>query len=194
MCYNEAMDLDFSNLGTPEMIIMAAVGLALVFFGYRIKKIAFFLIWFILGYNLMGFLMPTINQIAPEVVKTELYQTLLPIVGGLLLALLGFSIEKLCVGGICFALVMVITVRYFGAEMQTLAIGGIVGIVAAGAAVMMMKPATIIATAVAGAYALTLAILVLFPDINKEIYYFPILGGLSLLGSIFQFVTTKRLS
>ena len=194
MCYNEGMDLDFSNLGTPEMIIMAAVGLALIFFGYRIKKIAFFLIWFILGYNLVGFLMPTINQIAPEVVKTELYQTLLPIAGGLLLALLGFSIEKLCVGGICFALVMVITVRYFGAEMQTLAIGGIVGVVAAGAAVMMMKPATIIATAVAGAYALTLSILVLFPDVNKEIYYFPILGGLSLIGSIFQFVTTKRLS
>ena len=176
------------------MIIMAAVGLALIFFGYRIKKIAFFLIWFILGYNLVGFLMPTINQIAPEVVKTELYQTLLPIAGGLLLALLGFSIEKLCVGGICFALVMVITVRYFGAEMQTLAIGGIVGVVAAGAAVMMMKPATIIATAVAGAYALTLSILVLFPDVNKEIYYFTILGGLSLIGSIFQFVTTKRLS
>ena len=188
------MDLNFSNLGTPEMIIMAAIGLALIFFGYRIKKIAFFLIWFILGYNLVGFLMPTINQIAPEVVKTELYQTLLPIAGGLLLALLGFSIEKLCVGGICFALVMVITVRYFGAEIQTLTIGGIVGIVAAGAAVMMMKPATIIATAVAGAYALTLAILVLFPDINKEIYYFPILGGLSLLGSIFQFATTKRVS
>ena len=158
------------------------------------NKIAFFLVWFILGYNLMGFLMPTVNQIAPEVVTTELYQTLLPIAGGLLLALLGFSIEKLCVGGICFALVMVITVRYFGAEMQTLAIGGIVGIVAAGAAVMMMKPATIIATAVAGAYALTLAILVIFPDISKEIYYFPILGGLALIGSVFQFLTTKRVS
>ncbi len=186
--------LNLDNFGTPEMIIMAAIGLALVFFGYRIKKIAFFLVWFILGYNLMGFLMPTVNQIAPEVVTTELYQTLLPIAGGLLLALLGFSIEKLCVGGICFALVMVITVRYFGAEMQTLAIGGIVGIVAAGAAVMMMKPATIIATAVAGAYALTLAILVIFPDISKEIYYFPILGGLALIGSVFQFLTTKRVS
>lgn len=55
LCYTENMNLDFSNLGTPEMLIMAAVGLALMFFGYRIKKIAFFLIWFILGYNLMGF-------------------------------------------------------------------------------------------------------------------------------------------
>ena len=189
------MDLSFFNkLGIPEIIIMATAGLALVFFGYRIKKIAFFIIWFILGYNLTEFLMPTINKIAPEVILTDLYQTLIPIAGGLLLALLGFTIEKLCVGGICFTLVIMITIQYFGTEMQTLAIGGVIGVLMAGIAVMMIKPATIITTAVAGAYALTLAILALFPDINKEIYYFPILGGLSLLGSVFQFVTTKRLS
>ncbi|MBQ1387191.1 DUF4203 domain-containing protein [Candidatus Saccharibacteria bacterium] len=187
------MNFDFSNLGTPEMIIMAAVGLALMFFGYRIKKVAFFLIWFILGYNLMTFLMPTINNLVPDVAGNNLYQILLPIAGGLLLALMGFSIEKLCVGGICFALIMVITVRYFGTEMQTLAIGGVVGVLAAGAAVMLMKPATIVATAVAGSYAITLAILALFPDINEEIHYFPILGGLSVLGSVFQFLTTKRI-
>ena len=175
------------------MIIMAAVGLALMFFGYRIKKVAFFLIWFILGYNLMTFLMPTINNLVPDVAGNNLYQILLPIAGGLLLALMGFSIEKLCVGGICFALIMVITVRYFGTEMQTLAIGGVVGVLAAGAAVMLMKPATIVATAVAGSYAITLAILALFPDINEEIKYFPILGGLSVLGSVFQFLTTKRI-
>ena len=188
------MNLDFSSFDTPEMIIMAAAGLALIFFGYRIKKIAFFIIWFILGYNLVTFLMPTINNLVPQIAESGLYQALLPIAGGLLLALLGFSIEKLCVGGICFALIMVITVQYFGAEMQTLTIGGIIGVIAAGAAVMLMKPATIVATAAAGAYALTVAILFLFPDINKEIYYFPILGGLALLGSVFQFATTKRIS
>ena len=175
------------------MIIMGAVGLALMFFGYRIKKIAFFLIWFILGYNLMTFLMPTVNNLAPNIAENDLYQTLLPIAGGLLLALMGFSIEKLCVGGICFALVMVITVRYFGTEMQALAIGGIVGVIVAGAAVTLMKPATIVATAVAGAYAITLATFALFPDINKEIFYFPMLGILALLGSVTQFVTTKRI-
>ena len=193
LCYTENMNFDFSNLGTPEMIIMGAVGLALMFFGYRIKKIAFFLIWFILGYNLMTFLMPTVNNLAPNIAENDLYQTLLPIAGGLLLALMGFSIEKLCVGGICFALVMVITVRYFGTEMQALAIGGIVGVIVAGAAVTLMKPATIIATAVAGAYAITLATLALFPDINKELFYFPMLGILTLLGSVAQFATTKRI-
>ncbi len=176
------------------MIIMAAVGLALIFFGYRIKKVAFFLIWFILGYNLMGFLMPTINNLVPQIAENDLYQMLLPIGGGLLLALLGFSIEKLCVGGICFALIMVITIQYFGTEMQTLAIGGIIGIIAAGAAVMLMKPATIIATSAAGAYALTIAILAFFPGISKEIFYFPMLGGISLIGTFFQFLTSKKVS
>ena len=186
------MNLDFSNLGTPEMIIMAAAGLALLFFGYRIKKIAFFIIWFILGYNLMTFLMPTVNNLVPQIAESNLYQMLLPIGGGLLLALLGFSIEKLCVGGICFALIMVITVRYFGAEMQTLAIGGVIGVIAAGVAVMMMKPATIIATSVAGGYALTLAILALAPNLDKEMLFWPMIGGFSLLGAGVQFFTTRH--
>ena len=175
------------------MIIMAAVGLALMLFGYRIKKIAFFLIWFILGYNLMQFLMPIINSSVSQIADSNLYQMLLPIAGGLLLALMGFSIEKICVGGICFALVVMITARYFGTEIQTLAIGGIIGVIAAAAAVTMMKPATIIATAVAGAYAATMAILAFFPDINGEVLYFPILGALSAIGAIFQFATTKRI-
>lgn len=186
------MDLGFDNMNVPENVVLAVVGVALMFFGYRIKKVAFFLIWFILGYNLMQFLMPTINGWVPQVAESSLYQMLLPIAGGLLLALMGFSIEKLCVGGICFALVMMITVRYFGAEIQTLAIGGVIGVIAAAAAVTMMKPATIIATAVAGGYAATLALLAFFPDINAEVFYFPLLAGLSAIGAIFQFTTTKH--
>lgn len=186
------MEINFSNFETPELLIMAGIGLALMFFGYRIKKGAFFLIWFILGYNLTSFLMPTINNVAPDFIKTDLYQALMPIAGGLLLALLGFSIEKLCVGGICFALVLMITIRYFGTEMQTLAIGGVVGILAAGLAVTLMKPAIIVASSVAGAYAITIAVLTLVPDIDKNTFYFPILIGLSAIGSIAQFLTTKR--
>lgn len=185
----------FANLerfGVPEAIIMLGLGLAVLMFGYRIKKIAFFIIWFILGFNLVMWLMPTINNLVPEIAASELYQTLLPIAGGLLLALLGFSIEKLCVGGICFALVMMVTIQYFGTEMQTLAIGGIVGVIAAGLAVTLMKPAIIIATAVAGAYALTLGIFKLNTSLDFEMLYWPILIGTAAVGAIFQFMTTKR--
>lgn len=185
----------FANLerfGVPEAIIMLGLGLAVLMFGYRIKKIAFFIIWFILGFNLVMWLMPTVNNLVPEIAASELYQTLLPIAGGLLLALLGFSIEKLCVGGICFALVMMVTIQYFGTEMQTLAIGGIVGVIAAGLAVTLMKPAIIIATAVAGAYALTLGIFKLNTSLDFEMLYWPILIGAAAVGAIFQFMTTKR--
>ena len=185
---------NLDKLGIPEAVIMLGLGIVVLLFGYRIKKIAFFIIWFLLGFNLVLWLLPTINDLVPEIAASELYQTLLPIGGGVLLALLGFSIEKLCVGGICFALTMLITIQYFGTEMQTLAIGGIVGVLMAGFAVMVMKPATIIATAVAGAYALTLAILKLNPSIDFGAMYWPMILGIAAVGSIFQFLTTKRVS
>ena len=173
---------------------MLGIGLAVLLFGYRLKKIAFFIIWFLLGFIGTTYLMPEITKLSPEVVSGDLYQTLIPIAGGLLLALLGFSIEKLCVGGICFVLVMLVSAQYFGAEMQTLAISAVVGILVAGAAVMLMKPATIIATAAVGAYAITLAILKLAPDISFDTYYWPLIIGMTAIGSIFQFLTTKRIS
>jgi len=184
----------FQKMPEYELLIMAGLGLAVTLFGYRIKKIAFFIIWFLIGYNLMMFLMPVINGAVPEIAATELYQILLPIAGGLLLALLGFSIEKICVAGICFFLVMMITVQYFGTEIPTLAIGAIIGVVAAAAATAMMKPAIIIATAVAGAYALTISLLYLFPVLDEHVLYFPLIGAFALLGSIFQFTTTKKMS
>ncbi len=201
VCYNMFMNMeklnevaDLSRFGIPESVLMMGVGILLLFVGYRVKKLAFFIIWFLLGFNLVGFLMPNINQMVPEIAASGLYQTLIPIAGGLLLALLGFSIEKLCLGGICFALVMVITVRYFGSEMSALAVGGIIGVIAAGVAVMMMKPATILATAVAGSYAITMALLSINPSMDYGVFYWPILLGLAAVGALVQFVTTKHVS
>lgn len=175
-----------------ESLIMAAIGLAVLLFGYRIKKIAFFIIWFLIGYNLTMLLMPAINGAVPQIAESALYQILVPICGGLLLALLGFSIEKICVAGICFFLVMLITVQYFGTDVPTLAVGAILGVVAGAAATAMMKPAIIIATALAGGWALTVALLEIFPTISKEIFYFPFIVAFALLGAIFQFATTKH--
>ena len=182
------------NFQTPELIIMLGVGLAVLLFGYRLKKAAFFVIWFLLGFIGTTYLMPEINKVSPEVVSSDLFQMLIPIAGGLILALMGFSIEKLCVGGICFVLVMLASAQYFGTDMQTLAISAVVGIIVAGAAVMLMKPATIIATSAVGAYAITLAILKLAPDISFGTYYWPLIIGITAIGSIFQFLTTKRIS
>lgn len=173
---------------------MAIAGLLLLFFGYRIKKVGFFIIWFLIGFNLMGLLMPAINSVAPEaVVTSELYQILLPIAGGLLLAMLGFTIEKICIGGIVFGLTLIIVSEYFGTELSTLAVGAIIGVVLGGVAVMMMKPAIIIASSLMGGYVLTLAILTWFKDIDAAVYYFPLLIGISLIGIVTQFITTSKI-
>ena len=187
------MEFNFGHIEIPDLVIMAIAGLAVLLFGYRIKKVAFFIIWFLLGLNLTNYLMPWLTSLSPEVLNTALWQNLLPIAGGLLLALLGFTIEKVCVGGISFALVMMITAQYFGTDIQTLAIGAVVGIIVAGIAVMLMKPAIIITTAIAGSYALTSCILAWFPGINPEIYYFPILIGVAAIGAGFQFVNSKHI-
>ena len=174
---------------------MAVVGLLLLFMGYRIKKVGFFIIWFLIGYNLMLTLLssPTIESFLPDAMKTEFWSVLLPVAGGLLLALLGFSIEKLCVGGMVFGMIIMLTAQYFGTEIQTLVIGAIIGIVLAGLAVTLMKPTIIVATSLMGAYALTITLLYFVTSIDKQAFYFPILIGLTILGSAVQFATTKNI-
>lgn len=143
----------------------------------------------------MRILRPAINSVAPEaVVASELWQNLLPIAGGLLLAMLGFTIEKICVGGMVFGLTLMITSQYFGTDIQTLVIGGIIGVILAGAAVMLMKPAIIIASSLMGGYVLTLAIFIWFTGLDRAAYYFPLLIGISVVGIVTQFLTTKRIS
>ncbi|MBQ3296122.1 hypothetical protein IJG95_00125 [Candidatus Saccharibacteria bacterium] len=186
------IDLDLTHYEQWQMWAVGGVGLLLMFLGYKIKKIAFFIVWFLLGYIATGYLMPIINGAVAEIANNELWQSLLPIAGGLLLGLMGFMIEKVCLGGICFGLVIMMTAQYFGTEIQTMAIGAIIGTLAGGLAVMMMKPATIIATAVAGGYALTLSILALAPELDKESLFWPMIAGFSVLGAGAQFLICRH--
>lgn len=137
--------------------------------------------------------MPTLNSWVPQIAGSQLWQILMPIAGGILLAFLGLSIEKLCVAGIVFGLTMVITMKYFGTEVPTLAVGAIIGLVLGGIAVNMMKPAIIIATSLAGAYCLTVALLTWIPSINPTIFYFPILAILTIVGCVMQSGSTRDL-
>ena len=186
--------MDFSQFTTVELVIMSVISIAVLLFGYRIKKVAFFVIWFIIGLSLTRGAMPWLENIAPEVMANQIWHNLMPIAGGLLVAMLGFSIEKLCVGGIAFALTMIITTQYFGTDYTTLIVGAVIGVILAGAAVMLMKPAIIVATAAAGAYAISLGVLNWIPNMNAEVAYFPMLIGITIFGSIFQFLTTKHIS
>ena len=178
---------------TYELIFTIAIGLLVLLFGFRLKRIAFFVIWFLIGYVLMhDYIMGFINSSVPEIATNSIYQLLLPIGGGVIMALLGFTIEKLCVSSITFAAVMLITINYFGTELLTLGIGAVVGVILGAFAVRMIKPATIIATSGIGAYALTLAVFELFKDLNHATFYFPILIVLMAIGVFFQFGASKR--
>ena len=56
----------------PELFIMLGVGLAVLLFGYRLKKIAFFIIWFLLGFIGVTYLMPEIIKLSPVMTCTRL--------------------------------------------------------------------------------------------------------------------------
>lgn len=175
-----------------ELIFAIVLGLVLLFAGYRIKKITFFIIWFLIGHYLMvTYLMGLINQAVPQIAGEALWQNLLPIAGGLLLALLGFTIEKLCVAGATLGVVMMITTHYFGTDTQTLLIGLVIGVILAGVSTAMMKPAFIVATSAMGAYLITIAILQLVTGVDLHPYYFLILAALAAVGVIIQFSTTR---
>ena len=184
--------IDLDRYEDWQMWIIGGIGLALMLVGYRIKKAAFFIIWFLLGYIGTGYLMPIINGAMGEVADSIFWQSLIPIIGGLLLALMGFMIEKICLGGAVFGLTLMMTAQYFGTEIQAMAIGGIIGAILAGVAVMAIKPATIVATSVAGGYALTLAILALVPDLSGEAFFWPMILGFGALGTIVQSINCRH--
>jgi len=184
--------MDIQNLEYWQLWVLLAAGLAILFAGYKIKKIGFFIAWFMIGFQAVNYLLPTLKDLVPAISDNPLWPTLLPIAGGLLLGLLGFTIEKICVAGICFGLAMIITVQYFGTELQTLAIGAVVGVLISALAVFMIKPAIIVATSLAGGYGVTLALLRLIPGIDAGTFYWPMIASISAAGAIVQFKTNRH--
>ena len=185
-------EFDIEKSNGYELALMGAAGVLLMLAGYRIKKIAFFLLWFILGYTLMGYVVPVINQNVPEIATNTLWQVLLPIAGGLLLALLGFTIEKICVAGITFGVTIMIAAQYFGTGVMTLVIAAVVGVILGAVAVRLMKPAIILLTSIAGSYALTVALLHWLTTIDQTVFYFPMLIGFAVVGAVVQFTVTAK--
>ena len=174
----------------PEVAISLIIGLLVCLFGFRIKKFGFFIVWFILGYSLTSTYMPDINKFIPQIADSALYQTLLPICGGLLLGLISFSAEKVCISLITLILTIAIGTKYFGTSIETLAISAIIGVVLGGIAIALIKPAIILTTSISGAYAITTSLIAIL-NISKEIFFFPILVLIALFGILFQFSKTK---
>ena len=184
--------MEMHNMETYEIVLALILGAFVCLFGYRLKKLVVFLAFFLIGYSLMGRLMPILNQYLPAIAESSFWQMLLPVCGGLLLSLLGFTIEKLCVGLlVCFATIA-LGVNQFGMTWEVVAIAAIIGVILGAIAVNMIKPATIIVTAIAGALVVADAIFALTNSIPHN-YYILILVGIAAVGAIFQFTNTKHI-
>lgn len=186
------IDLQMYNMETYEIVLALILGTFVCLFGYRLKKLVVFLAFFLIGYSIMQRLMPVLNSNLPAIAESSFWQVLLPICGGLLLSLLGFSIEKLCVGLLVCFTTIAIGINQFGLSWETVAIAAIIGVILGAIAVNMIKPATIIVTAAVGALVVTGAIFALTTSVSHD-YYTLILIGIAAVGAIFQFANTKHI-
>jgi hypothetical protein len=186
-----------ARVGTPEVIVLLVASLLILFLGFKIKKIGFFILFFILGYNLVSNFLPMIYEGFPILKEQQIWQYLLPTAGGLLLGLLSFSIEKFCVSMLVFFFTLTFTIDNFGTATQTIVIGAAIGAVLGGLSSLIIKPAIIIATAIGGSYGVTISIIYFIRMINGDsidvnLFFYPMLAGIAAVGAIVQFLTTKH--
>lgn len=184
----QALDLHAIPL---ELIITLLIGAGLCFFGYRFKKIAFAIIWFVIGYFAVKLYLP---NIAPD----PFWQTILQIAAGALLSLIGLSIEKLAVGATAFAIVFSMVMQHFGPANDWVlpAIAVAIGVVAGVVAVSIMKPAVIVYTAIYGANLLATGVVGLLPsEVSSQFpsLVYILLGAIAVGGIVYQFKNTKNI-
>lgn len=168
-----------------EAIIGIIIAVVLVFWGYRLKKIAFAILWFIAGFLLT-------KQLLPHLTGDQTLLSVLPIAGGLVLSLVGLSIERFCVfvsAGITAFLIAAENLGGLG-TWANVGIAVAIAVVVGCIAVALMKPAIIVFTSLAGAHAIALALIGLF-GIAHSPWYMIFVIVIAAIGCAHQFVTTK---
>ncbi|MBP5656355.1 DUF4203 domain-containing protein [Candidatus Saccharibacteria bacterium] len=171
----------------PTDIVALIIGAFLLLFGYRVKKIAITIIWFIVGYWL-------VSLFVDKIVADQLWQFILCCVGGLVLGMFGMTIEKFAVFVTVGATFGMSVIQNFGpATDWTLpAIAVAVGVVTGVIAVWLIKPMIILATSIEGARLVIISILSLLGWAKPE-YYLVIFLAVAAVGIIFQWNNCRRL-
>jgi hypothetical protein len=169
-----------------EPILAIAIGIFLCLFGYRIKKVAFIVIWFIIGYYLMSLVVGNITQ-------DPTWQQILPIGAGLVLGVLGFSIEKFCIFAVATFTVATTLIDLFQmTEIIPIALAIAAGVIVGCIAVAFIKPVGIITTALSGAKLIakyTVSSLAL----SHEPYFLIILAACFAIGCLYQFKSNRHI-
>lgn len=167
-------------------IIAIIIGVFLCLFGYRIKKVAFIIIWFLIGYLLASY---AIAQIEID----QLWRQLIPIVAGTLLGVLGFSIEKLCIFAVATFGVSTTIIDTFQLSeplpiILAIAVGVVVGIIAT----RFIKPLGIITTSLSGAKLIAKYTVIQF-SLAHNPYFFIIICVAFAIGTIYQFNNCRHI-
>ena len=169
-----------------EPILAIAIGVFLCLFGYRIKKVAFVVIWFLIGYYLMSLVVGNITQ-------DPIWQQILPLGAGLLLGVLGFSIEKFCIFAVATFTVSTTLIDLFQmSEPIPIAFAVAAGVIVGCIAVAFIKPLGIVTTALSGAKLIakyTVSSLAL----NHEPYFLIILAACFVIGCLYQFKSNRHI-
>lgn len=172
-----------------ELIVAVLIGLLTCFAGYKIKRVAFAIIWFIIGYWL-------VKTYLPNLIEDPFWQWILQVAAGALLSLIGLSVEKLAVSFTAGIIVTSFILQHFGPATDWVlpAIAIAIGVVAGAIAVALMKPAIIIYTAFFGANLLATAIVSLVPEEARFAGLdLVLLGAIGAGGAIYQFKSCKNM-
>lgn len=185
------MNIDLSFLSGYEALIAIALGIFLCLFGYKLKRVAFVIIWFAIGYFLTKYL-------APNFTNDPNWLQILPILGGIVLGVFGFSLEKICIFAVATYAVSTTLIDAFNVDDPLfigLAIAG--GVLVGIAAVKFIKPFGIITTALSGAKLVAKYSIIELATVNHPIphnpNFFIILIAAAVIGMLYQFKTCKHL-
>lgn len=177
---------DFTSFSSYEALIAIAIGIFVCLFGYKLKKVAFAIIWFVIGYYLASLAVPHITSDAN-------LQIVLPIAAGAILSVIGFSLERLCIFGIAaFAVATTIIDLFQLTDTLWIALAIGAGVVAGCIAVAFIKPLGILTTALSGAK-LIAKYSVIQLSLSHNPYFFWILLVAAVAGSLFQFKNCKHI-
>lgn len=180
------INLDFSSLAGYETLIAIAIGIFLCLFGYKLKRVAYVIIWFAIGYYLM-------TLVAPRFTSDHNWLTILPILSGIILGVFGFSLEKICIFAVATYAVSTTLIDAFQVDNPLfigLAIAG--GVLIGIAAVKFIKPFGIITTAFSGAKLIAKYSLMALP-LTHYPYFLIILLAAAVIGILYQFKSCKHL-
>lgn len=183
--------MDLSQLPL-ELIVSILLGLVLCFAGYRLKRIAFAIICFVLGYW-------AVKTYLPNVVPDAFWQWILQVAAGAICAFISASAEKLAVGLTAGFVVFQIVMQHFGPATDWVlpCVAIAIAVVAGCVAVALMKPAVIVYTAIYGAHLIATSIVGLLPaEVNTgfPMLVWILLGALAAGGIVYQFKNTKNIA